>query len=159
MNGTLRAVVLFAAITLAGCGGSAVSESPTTPTRTDAPSGAATSDAPSAITITRTGGIAGVRDVVQLAADGSVSVTQKGGASGSCTPAAEAVDRLRAIDLSALGSAPPKTPIADGFGYEIVAATGTASVGDGDTGAHGELLAAASAVVSSCLANVSGPSA
>ncbi len=136
-----------------------MTEAPTPPGTTGPPDGSSTpSDAPaSAITITRSGGIAGVHDVVEIAADGTAQVTQKTGVTGACTPTPEAVDRLRAIDFASIGTAPPKTPIADGFGYEIVAGSATASVGDGDTGAHGELLAAAAEVVSSCLRTVSAP--
>ncbi len=118
-----------------------MTESPAQPDASDA--------AASELTITRTGGIAGVHDVVQIEPDGSASVSQKTGDISACTPSPAAVDRVRAVDLSALGPAPSKTPIMDGFGYEIVGASGTASVGDGDTGLHGELLAAAAEVVSS----------
>ena len=148
MQAIPRALVLIAAISLASCGGAAVTEGPTFPTSSDEP-------AASELTITRTGGFAGVHDVVQIEPDGSASVSQKTGVISACTPTPEAVDRVRAIDLSALGTAPPKTPIMDGFGYEIVGASGTASVGDGDTGSHGDLLAAAAEVVSSCLTTVS----
>lgn len=142
MQAIPRALVLVAALSLASCGGGAPDESEQ-PDSTDA--------AVSELTITRTGGIAGVHDVVQVEADGSASVSEKSGEISACTPAPEAVGRVRAVDLSTLGPAPSKTPIMDGFGYEIAGETGIASVGDGDTGAHGELLAAAAEVVSSCL--------
>lgn len=143
MQAIPRALVLVAAISLASCGGAAVSESPAQPDASDA--------AASELTITRTGGIAGVHDVVQIEPDGSASVSQRTGVISACTPSQAAIDRVRAIDLATLGPAPSKTPIMDGFGYEIVGASGTAAVGDGDTGQHGELLAAAAEVVASCL--------
>lgn len=143
MQAIHRALVLVAAVALASCGGGAVNES-LVPDSSDA--------AASELTITRSGGIAGVHDVVQIEPDGSASVSQKTGEISACTPSAPAVDRVRAVDLSSLGPAPSKTPIMDGFGYEIIGASGIASVGDGDTGPHGELLAAAAEVVSSCLA-------
>ena len=123
-------------------------QSPTPPAGTVAPdSSPTTTDAPaSAITITRSGGIAGVNDVVEIAADGSTQVTRKTGIVSACTPTAEAIARLRAIDIAAIGTAMPKNPIVDGFTYEIVTAAGSASVGD-DGGPRGELLSAAAEVV------------
>ena len=148
MRGRFRALVLVAAISLAGCGGANVTQSPTPPAGTVAPDSSPTTDAPaSAITITRSGGIAGVNDVVEIAADGSTQVTRKTGIVSACTPTAEAISRLRAIDIAAIGTAMPKNPIVDGFTYEIVTAAGGASVGDGDGGPRGELLSAAAEVV------------
>jgi hypothetical protein len=152
------AMVLVAAVAIAGCGGATVTESPSSPTT--APSTAPSGEAPaSTITVTRTGGIAGMHDEVVIAPDNSAQVTQKTGVMSACTPSVAAVERLRATDLSALGPPPSKTPIMDGFGYEIVTDSGRASVGDGDTGPHGELLAAAAEVVSSCLSTLTPPSA
>ena len=134
-----------------------MTESPSSPASTASP---ADSSAPgSSITITRTGGIAGMHDEVAIAPDNSAHITQKSGVTSACTPSVAAIDRIRAMDLSALGPPPSKTPIMDGFGYEVVTDAGRASVGDGDTGPYGELLAAAAEVVSSCLANVAPPSA
>lgn len=138
-----------------------MTQSPTPPAGTVAPdSSPTTTDAPaSAITITRSGGIAGVNDVVEIAADGSTQVSRKTGIVSACTPTAEAISRLRTIDLAAIGTAVPKNPIADGFTYEIVTAAGSASVGDGDGGPRGELLSAAAEVVTSCLMTLSGDAA
>lgn len=135
-----------------------MTESPPPPAGTTTPSGSSmpTGEPASIITIIRTGGFAGVHDVVELAADGSVHVSQRTGVAGTCTPTQEAIDRLRAIDLGALGPAPSKHPIADGFTYQVVTATASASVGDGDAGPHGELLRAVAEVVTSCLMTVSG---
>ena len=157
MQGRTRAFVLVAAVALAGCGGAAVTESPSAPATASAP--AASDASPSAITITRTGGIAGMHDEVVIAPDNSAHVTQKSGVMSACAPSVAAIQRIRATDLSALGPPPSKTPIMDGFGYEVVTDSGRASVGDGDTGPHGELLAAASEVVGSCLSTLTPASA
>lgn len=156
---TMTSSILVAAITLAGCGGS-VGEGSARPSTAASPSG---SDSPSdhapasAMVITRTGGIAGFRDVVQIAADGTAQVTSKTGETRNCTPSPTALDRLRAIDLAAVGSAPSKSQIADGFTYSVSSATGSASAGDGDNeGPRAEFVAAAAAVVASCLASPSG---
>jgi hypothetical protein len=157
MRGRARALVLLAALVLAGCGGAAVTQDPSSPTAsspvaTGVPGG---SGAPvSAITITRSGGIAGMHDVVVVAPDNSAHVTQKNGVMSACTPSVAAIERVRSTDLAALGPAPSKIPIMDGFGYDVVTDSGRASVGDGDSGAHGELLAAAAEVVSSCLSTL-----
>jgi hypothetical protein len=153
-----RALAVVAGLALAGCGGAAVTESPSTPS--NAPGSPGSSDVPAeSITITRTGGIAGMHDVVVIAPDNSPQLTQRDGVVRTCTPSQAAIDQIRATNLAALGPPPSKIPIMDGFGYEVVTSSGRASVGDGDSGAHGELLSAASEVVSSCLANVSPPSA
>ena len=151
MRGKTRALVLVAAMALASCGGAAVTESPSSPATT-VPDGSGRPT--SSITITRTGGIAGMHDEVVIAPDNAAHVTQKSGVTSACTPSVAAIDRVRAFDLSALGPPPSKTPIMDGFGYDIVTESGHVSVGDGDTGAHGELLSAAAEVVSSCLATL-----
>lgn len=159
-RGTLVALVAVGAvavIAVAACGGAAVSEGPTSPNSTEFPgdTGNLTPAPDAAMTITRTGGIAGVNDVVEIAADGTARVTRRDGTSGTCTPDAAALARLRAIDISAIGSPPPKVPIADGFNYEIESAAGTISVSDGDEGERAELLAAASLVVATCLTSIS----
>jgi hypothetical protein len=158
MKRIVRAVLVVAAISVASCGGSNVSQSPTPTGASTASDGSDSSTAPAAIVITRTGGIAGVRDVVEISADGSAQVTQKNGVTVPCTPNAGAIDRVRAIDLPPIGTAPPKAPIADGFTYEMVTPAGSASVSDGAEGPHRELLQAAAEVVSSCIATASGSS-
>lgn len=149
--------ILIAAISLAGCGGS-VGEGPTSTTGSPIGSDSPSDDAPAlAMVVTRTGGIAGFHDVVEIAADGTAQVTSKTGETRSCTPSTTALDRLRAIDLAAVGSAPSKSQIADGFTYSVSSATGSASAGQGDDEGHrAEFVAAAEAVVASCLASPSG---
>ena len=142
---TMTACILVTAILVAACSGSS--------TGSGVPSDAAQ---PSAMVITRTGGFAGVNDVVEIAADGSAQVTSKTGQAGICTPSPAAVERLRAIDLAAVGTAPPKSPIADGFAYSVTSAGGAATAGDGDnTGLRAEFVLAAAEVVTSCLENQS----
>jgi hypothetical protein len=110
----------------------------------------------SAMVLTRSGGIAGFVDTVQIAEDGTAQITSKNGQTYACTPDPAALDRLRAIDLAAVGSGPPKSPIADGFTYSVSWAGGSAMAGDGDTeGIRAEFVAAAAAVVSSCQADQS----
>lgn len=154
--------LLLAAASFASCGGSTVTEGPALPSTGSSPAG---SDVPSAeppasaIVIVRTGGFAGVHDTVQIAADGTAQVTSETGETHSCTPDSSALERLRAIDLAAVGSAPPKNPIADGFNYSVSSAGVTASASDGDNeGIRAEFVAAAAGVVSSCLATQSGAS-
>ena len=102
--------------------------------------------------VTRTGGFAGVNDVVEIAADGTAQVTSKTGDTRTCTPSAAAVDRLRAIDLAAVGSATTKPPIADGFVYTVQSGSAAATAGEGDNeGIRAEFVLAAAAVVGSCL--------
>jgi hypothetical protein len=135
-------LILVATISFASCGGYGVTDSPTLSSANPSPAGS--------LVITRTGGIAGVNDVVQIAADGTAQMTSKSGETHACTPSRTALDQLRAIDLAAVGSAPSK-PIPDGFTYEVRSASGTASAGQGDAGIRAELVAAAAAVIASCL--------
>ena len=146
----VTASILVATISVAACSGLT--------TGSDAPTDAAPSDAapPSAMVVTRTGGFAGVNDVVEIQADGTATVSSRTGETSPCTPDPAAVERLRAIDLAAVGTAPPKSPIADGFVYSVTAAGGAATAGEGDnTGLRAEFVVAASAVVTSCLENQS----
>ena len=145
--------LLVAAVSLASCGGSTVTESPAGPSTPASPAGSETA---SEMVVTRTGGIAGFNDTIHIAADGTAQVTSKTGAAHSCQPDPAALDRLLAIDLVAVGSGPPKQPIADGFTYSVTSAGGSASAGDGDTeGIRAEFVAAVSDVVTSCLTNQS----
>ncbi len=147
----IAGLILVAAIAFASCGGSKVTESPTA--GTDSPSDDA---AISAMVVTRTGGIAGVHDTVQIAADGTAQITSRTGGTRNCTPSPGDLDRLRTIDLAAVGTAPPKSPIMDGFNYSVSSATGSASASDGDNqGLRAELLTAAAAVLASCMATES----
>ena len=155
MAGLVLAIVSFS-----GCGGSTVTDGPALPSTGVSPPA---SDVPSddaqasEMVVVRTGGFAGVQDTVQIAADGTAQVSSKTGDTSTCTPDPSALARLRAIDLAAVGSAPPKNPVADGFTYSVTSAGGSASAGDGDNeGIRAEFVAAASGVVTSCLANQSG---
>ena len=56
------------------------------------------------VTITRTGGIAGFQDVLVVAGDGQVSVTQKGQQQRHCRLTPEAVSRLRTAAAQVLWS-------------------------------------------------------
>lgn len=140
--------IVVAIISFASCGGSNVTDSPA-PTSTTASQGGA-------LVVTRTGGIAGVNDVVQVAADGTAQVTSKTGETSSCTPSPTALEQLRAIDFAAVGTAPSKPQIPDGFTYEVRSASSSASGGDGDEGIRAELVAAAAAVIASCLDDAAG---
>ena len=148
---TAMGFILVAVISFASCGGSGVTESPAPSSTTSSPTGP--------LVITRTGGIAGVNDVVQIAADGTAQVTTKAGETHSCTPSPTALEQLRAIDLAAVGSGPPKPGVADGFTYSLRSAGGDASAGDGDEGLRAEFVAAAAAVIASCLVEASGSEA
>jgi hypothetical protein len=151
--------LLVAVVSLASCGGSTVTEGPALPSTGVSPSG---SDVPSdaavsEMVVIRTGGFAGVHDTLQIAADGTAQITAKTGETYRCTPDPSALDRLQAIDLAAVGSGLTKSPIADGFTYSVTSASGSASASDGDNeGIRAEFVAAASGVVTSCLANQSG---
>jgi hypothetical protein len=136
------------AISLARCGGATMSESPALPSPA------------SEMVVVRTGGFAGFHDTVQIASDGTAQVTGKTGETNDCTPDPSALDRLRAIDLAAVGSGLTKSPIADGFTYSVTSAGGSASASDGENaGIRAEFVAAAAGVVSSCLANQSAAGA
>jgi hypothetical protein len=152
----LAGLIVVAALTIAGCGGSSVSvstgDSPTaSPTGSDSPSDSASA---SALVVTRTGGIAGVLDMVRIAADGSASITSKTGKSGACRPSGTALDRLRAIDLAAAQASPTKpTGMADGFNYSVKSGSGSAAASEGDDDSRrAELVDAAAAVIATCLA-------
>jgi hypothetical protein len=148
-----RIAFLVVAVMLAGCGGSTVTEGPMGPSPAATPAGSA---APSEMVVTRSGGIAGFNDTLHIAADGTAQITDSAGTAHGCRPDQAVLDRLRAIDLVAVGSAPPKAPIPDGFNYTVTTASGTASGGDGDNdGIRAEFVAAAAAVVTSCLENQS----
>jgi hypothetical protein len=157
---TMAGLVVVAALSLAGCGGETVVEGPAKSPTTASPTGSGSpeEDAPaSAIVVVRTGGIAGVFDMVQVAADGTARIRGKTGETRNCTPSVKALDRLRAIDLTAVGTTRSNSKMADGFNYSVRSAEGSAAAGDGDDdGRHAELVDAAAAVIASCMANQSG---
>jgi hypothetical protein len=158
-SGTLAGLILVAAVTTAGCGGStvAVGSGGQSSTATPTASGKSSDSAPTrAMVVVRTGGIAGVLDMVRIAADGTASITSKTGKSRACTPSGKALDRLRAIDLSALATTSPRPGMADGFNYSVKSGSASATAGEGDDDSRrAELVDAAAAVVASCLARQS----
>jgi hypothetical protein len=155
-SGPLAGFLLVAALTVAGCGGSTATvgsgdQSSGSPTASATPS----DDTPTAaMVVVRTGGIAGVVDMVRIAADGSASITSKTGKSSACTPSGEALDRLRAIDLAAVeATASRPSGMADGFNYSVKSGTASATASEGDDDSRrADLVDAAAAVVASCLA-------
>lgn len=155
---TLAALLLLT-VSLSACGGESVTTAGTgSPSSSAAESAGSSGSAGSALVVTRTGGIAGFMDVVQVAADGSARITRKGGESRGCTPSAKAVDRLRAVDLDAVAATPSKaSQMNDGFDYSVSSGSGRATAREGDDDSRrAELLDAAAAVVASCLAGQSG---
>jgi hypothetical protein len=158
---TAAVLVAAAALTIAGCGGSTVAEAPAKSSTAPSPTSSATpdEDAPrSATVVVRSGGIAGVRDIVRIAADGAAHITTKTGTTRACTPSAVSLDRLSAIDLAALKAIPTKpSHMADGFIYSVQAGDTSATVSEGDDDSRrAELVDAAAAVIASCLAGQSG---
>jgi hypothetical protein len=157
----MAGLVVVTALALAGCGGPSMTERSGGPSATTSPAGtdSPTDHAPeSAIVVVRTGGIAGVHDMVRVAADGTARITSKTGTTRDCAPSASALDRLRAIDLTAVAAASARPgQMADGFNYSVRAAGGSATAGEGDDdGRRAEFVDAAAAVVASCLASQSG---
>lgn len=152
----LSGFLIVAAMALGSCGGT-VTESPVPSSPTATATGGASPIAPaSALVVTRTGGLAGFHDTVEIAADGTARVTRKTGEAGACTPRPEALDRLRAIDLAAVGPAGSKSQMADAFTYEVRSESRSASASEGDEDpSRVELVRAAADVVSSCLASQS----
>lgn len=110
--------------------------------------------------VVRTGGIAGVSDMVRIAGDGSASITTKARKTRGCTPSATALDRLRAVDLKAVAATTAKpSHLADGFNYSVKSGSASAVVSEGDDDSRrAELVDAAAAVVATCLASQSGSS-
>jgi hypothetical protein len=152
--------VLVATMALAGCGGSTVGESPETSSTTPTSSESATPDdhePASATVVVRTGGIAGVRDIVRIAADGTARLTTRARTTRACAPSQASLDRLAAIDLVALKAIPStSSQMADGFVYSVSADGASASASEGDADSHrAELVDAAAAVIGSCLATQS----
>ncbi len=152
--------LLVATMSLAGCGGSTVVEGPAKSSTTPSASESATPDdhgPASAIVVARTGGIAGVRDVVRIAADGTARLTTKTRTTRACTPSQASLDRLAAIDLMALKAIPSRSSqMADGFVYSVNADGASASASEGDDNSRrAELVDAAAAVIGSCLATQS----
>jgi hypothetical protein len=152
---TVAGLIVVAALTIAGCGGSSVSVGTDDSPSASSPGTASPSENPttSALVVTRTGGIAGVTDMVRIAADGSASITSKTSKSRACTPSSTALDRLRAIDLAAVQATTAKPGMADGFNYSVKSGSASAEASEGDDDSRrAELIDAAAAVIASCLA-------
>jgi hypothetical protein len=148
---TAAALLAAVALTLAGCGGESATTADAGSPSASAPSSSA--HATGALVVVRTGGIAGVQDTVQIAADGTAHITSRNGKQRDCTPPAATLDRLRAIDIAAVAATPNEAPqMADGFNYSVQSGTTTAQGSEGDDdGRRAELVRAAAAVVASCL--------
>jgi hypothetical protein len=144
-------LLIVTAMALAACGGAYATGSAGLPS----PSGGAPG---SAMVVTRSGGIAGVHDVIEIDADGTARVTSGNGVARACEPDPSALAELRALDLAAVGSG--SSTITDGFNYEVRTEGGVAAAGDGDNkGIRPAFVRAAAAVVNSCLGSASGSDA
>lgn len=110
-----------------------------------------------AVEVVRSGGIAGVRDTLRIAPDGTARLTTRDGSTSRCRPGGEALGRLRGIDLATVAPEPsPGTVVADGFSYAVRVGDARASASDGDEGRRADLVDAAAAVLTSCLTRQSG---
>jgi hypothetical protein len=147
-------VIIAAVITLAGCGGSTADAGSAGSSTTPSPTGGHPSDnsaGTQAMVVVRTGGFAGVRDLMRVAADGTARITVKAGDTRDCAPSTASLDRLRAIDLAAINATPTKlSQMADGFSYSVTTADGSAAASEGDD-RRAEFVGAAAAVIASCL--------
>lgn len=144
------------ALVLAACGGESA------PSGADPePSSADDGSAGAVIRVVRTGGISGFHDTVEVRPDGTARLTRRNGGGRTCVPSAEALDRLRSIDLKAASHAPSASrQIADGFVYTVTRAGVSTSVAEGEEdGTRAELVAAAGEVLSSCLTDQAGGAA
>lgn len=137
---------------VAGCGAESSTTGADGPTRTAGTTG-------TTVEIVRTGGIAGVRDIVKIAPDGNARVTTRDGRGRVCHPAAKALSRLRALDLAAAAAEPSTAgQMADGFNYSVRIGHQRASASEGDKGGRRvDIVNAAAAVLTSCLAGSSVP--
>jgi len=149
-------LMMVAVVTLAGCGGSTVEAGSAGSSTTPSLTGGHPSDDPTgtqAMVVVRTGGFAGVRDLMRVAENGTARITVKSGDTRACTPSMARLDRLRAIDLAALNATPTKrSQMADGFNYSVKMGDGSAAASEGDDGRRAEFVDAAAAVIASCLA-------
>ena len=126
---------------------------------TDGPApGGSSGPRPSAgpVELQRSGGIAGVRDVVTVGPDGGWRRTAKAGTPTSGTLSADERDRLArmAADPGLVAEAtrtPPGTECADGFDYRLTA--GGTTVGWQDCGSATEVPAAASRIAAFLLSS------
>jgi hypothetical protein len=152
---TVAGVIIAAVLMLAGCGGSTAGAGSAGSSTKPSPTGSHSSDDPAgtqAMVVVRTGGFAGVRDLMRIAADGTARITVRTGDTRDCTPSTASLDRLRAIDLVALKATPTKlSRMADGFSYSVQTGDGRAAATEGDEG-RADFVGAAAAVIASCLA-------
>jgi hypothetical protein len=153
---TVAGVVIAAVLTLAGCGGSTAGAGSAGSSTKPSPTGSDASDDPAgsqAMVVVRTGGFAGVRDLMRVAADGTARITVRTGDTRDCTPSPASLDRLRTIDLVALNATPTKlSRMADGFSYAVQTGDGRAAASEGDDGRRADFVGAAAAAIASCLA-------
>ncbi|HST65273.1 MAG TPA: hypothetical protein VLM05_08800 [Mycobacteriales bacterium] len=129
MRRLAAAVLLAAALPLAGCGGSSGS-GPDTPADPSGSSGSTGAPAARPVALQRTGGIAGNRDAVTVQPDGSWRRTAKAGAPSTGTLSADQRERLArmAADPALRSEATrtvPETECADGFDYRLTAGSTT----------------------------------
>lgn len=115
MRRRIAAAVLFAALPLAGCGGSAGSTPDSPPTAVAQP-----------VSVQRGGGIAGVRDAVTVQPDGTWRRTARTGPAGTGTLSADQRARLArmAADPALRTEATrtlPELECADGVDYRLTA--------------------------------------
>ena len=108
--------VLVAASSLAGLRGFSPLQGPAGPSPAEATDRAAACRR-SAMVVTRTGGFAGVNDVVSIAADGTAQVTSRSGETRSCTPDLAALGDCGRSTSRRWGLGRRKAPVADGFNY------------------------------------------
>ena len=156
---TVAGVIIAAVLMLAGCGGSTAGAGSAGSSTKPSPTGSHSSDDPAgtqAMVVVRTGGFAGVRDLMRIAADGTARITVRTGDTRDCTPSTASLDRLRAIDLAAINAIPTKlSQMADGFNYSVKTGDASAAASQGDDGRRAEFVDAAAAVIASCLATKS----
>lgn len=137
-----HAPVTALVLLLAACG-----TGTTGPTR-----GTSTGTAATVVVVTRTGGLAGVKDTLRLEGSGSVTLTARDGSRKRCQVDGGIARRLRAVDLGSLGPPPGGgRRVADGYVYRVRAGGREAVVSDGETGGRrAELVDAAAAMFAAC---------
>jgi hypothetical protein len=127
------ALVAIAGLVLTGCGNDSTSSTGGRPT-TQAPSTPTTSQQTWPLTVTRDGGFAGFSDRVVVSADGTTSVSKRGGAPSRCrldtsllTGITEAV---KAVDWGSLGVTRPTVKHPDDMVIAVAADGGLARLED-----------------------------
>jgi hypothetical protein len=149
---TVVGMTLALVLGLAACGGESSGTTATSGSATAGNGRAGQDNTASAMEVVRTGGIAGVRDVLRIKANGQGTLTDKNGKTSSCRPTDKALDRLRAVDLADVSAGPTAAPvIADAFNYGVRVGDERASGSEGDDGRRADLVDAAAAVLTSCL--------